>query len=384
MSTQSKLPDVGTTIFTVMSRLAQENNAVNLSQGFPDFDCSHELIDLVSKYMRKGLNQYSPMAGVKELREEIAEKSENLYGSVYHPEKEVTVTTGGSEAIFSVISAFINAKDEVIIFEPAFDLYRPVIELFGGIVKPVQLKAPDFQINWNEVKDLISSRTKMILLNNPNNPATYLLGQNDFQQLIQIVKDTEILVLSDEVYEHMVFDEEKFISVSQFPELRERSFVIASFGKLFHITGWKVGYCLAPEELTKEIRKVHQYNVFCVSTPVQHAIAEFLKNENEYLELNKFFQQKRDFFMNGLAGTPFQIIKPKGTYYLLADYSGISDLNDVEFSKFLTEKYKVATIPVSAFYKNSPNQKLVRFCFAKKEETMAKAIDNLQKLNDGI
>ena len=380
MNIHSKLPNVGTTIFTVMSKLAQENNAVNLSQGFPDFDCSPALIDLVTKYMKQGHNQYSPMAGVKELREEIARKSEELYGSVYLPENEVTITTGGSEAIFSIISAFIKEGDEVIIFEPAFDLYRPVIELFGGIVKASQLEAPAFQINWKEVKRLVSPKTKMILLNNPNNPATYLLGKNDFEELIQIVKDSEILVLSDEVYEHMVFDKEKFISVSQFRELKNRSFVVASFGKLFHITGWKVGYCLAPEELTKEMRKVHQYNVFCVSTPVQYAVAEFMKNKNEYLGLNQFFQQKRDFLMDGLSQTPFKIIKPKGTYYLLADYSGISDLNDVEFSQFLTKEYKVATIPVSAFYENPPEQKLLRLCFAKKEETLEMAIKKLWEI----
>jgi methionine aminotransferase len=380
MNFNSKLPKVGTTIFTVMSKLAQENNAVNLSQGFPDFDCSPELIDLVSKYMKSGHNQYSPMSGVKELREEIVKKSEKLYGSVYHPETEVTVTTGGSEAIFSIISAFINSGDEVIIFEPAFDLYRPVIELFGGKVKAVQLKAPEFKIDWNEVKNLISDKTKMILLNNPNNPATYLLKPSDFQSLIEIVKDTEILILSDEVYEHIVFDNQKFISVSQFPELKNRSFVVASFGKLFHITGWKTGYFLAPEELTKEVRKVHQYNVFCVSTPVQYAIAEFLKNENEYLNLPEFFQQKRDYFINGLESTSFELIKPQGTYYLLADYSRISDLDDVEFSKFLTEKFKVATVPLSAFYENPPGQKLLRICFAKKEETLEKAIEFLNKI----
>jgi len=364
-----------------MSQLAQENNAVNLSQGFPDFDCSPELIDLVSKYMKLGHNQYSPMSGVKELREEIVKKSEKLYGSVYHPDTEVTVTTGGSEAIFSIMAAFINSGDEVIIFEPAFDLYRPVIELFGGVVKAVQLKAPDFEIDWNEVRNLVSDKTKMILLNNPNNPATYILKPSDFQHLIEIVNNSEILILSDEVYEHMVFDNEKFISVSQFPELKSRSFVVASFGKLFHITGWKVGYFLAPEELTKEVRKVHQYNTFCVSTPVQYAIAEFLQDENEYLNLPAFFQQKRDFLINGLSQTPFQMIKPEGTYYLLADYSQISDWDDVEFSKFLTEKFKVATVPLSAFYENPPRQKLLRICFAKKEETLEKAIENLLHLS---
>lgn len=380
MNLNSKLPKVGTTIFTVMSQLAHQHNAVNLSQGFPDFDCSPELKNLVNHFMQKGLNQYAPMMGVKELREEIVQKSEELYGSVYHPEKEVTVTTGGSEAIFSIIAAFIGRGDEVIVFEPAFDLYRPVIELFGGTIQAVQLKPPGFKIDWNEVQNRVSSKTKMILMNNPNNPATSILTENDFKELTQIVKDTNMQVLSDEVYEHMVFDDEKFLSLSQFPELKQRSFVVASFGKLFHITGWKVGYCLAPEELTKEIRKVHQYNVFCVSTPVQYALAEFLKNKNEYLGLNKFFQEKRDFLMDGMKQTPFKTIKSQGTYYLLADYSAISDLNDVEFSKWLTEKFKVATIPVSAFYENPPKQKLIRLCFAKKEETLAKALLNLEKL----
>ncbi|MBA5628724.1 methionine aminotransferase [Moheibacter lacus] len=380
MNFLSKLPNVGTTIFTIMSKLAQENHAVNLSQGFPDFDPSPKLMDLVTIAMKSGHNQYATMSGVKELREEIAKKSEEIYGSIYHPESEVTVTTGGSEAIFSIISAFIHSGDEVILFEPAFDLYRPVIELFGGKVKAVQLKAPEFTIDWNEVKNLISPKTKMILLNNPNNPATYLLKPSDFQSLIKIVQDTEILVLSDEVYEHMVFDEEKFISVSQFPELKNRSFVVASFGKLFHITGWKVGYFLAPEELTREVRKVHQYNTFSVSTPFQFAIAEFLKNKSEYLHLPEFFQQKRDFLIEGLKSTPFEIIPPKGTYYLLADYSQISDLNDLEFSKYLTEKYKVATIPLSAFYEIPPQQKLLRICFAKKEETLEKAIELLNKI----
>lgn len=380
MEIASKLPKVGTTIFTVMSQLAQRHNSVNLSQGFPDFDCSPELVELVNSFMKKGFNQYSPMMGVKELREEIAQKTEDLYGSVYHPEKEVTVTAGGSEAIFSAIASVINPGDEVIVFEPAYDIYRPSIELFGGILKAVQLKSPDFQINWQEVRNLISDKTKMILLNNPNNPATYLLKPSDFQQLIEIVKDREILILSDEVYEHMVFDKEKFISVSQFPELKNRSFVVASFGKLFHITGWKVGYFLAPEELTREVRKVHQYNTFSVSTPFQFAIAEFLKNKSEYLHLPEFFQQKRDFLIEGLKSTPFEIIPPKGTYYLLADYSRISELSDFEFAKQLTEKYKVATIPLSAFYEIPPQQKLLRICFAKKEETLEKAIKFLNKI----
>lgn len=384
MNFQSKLPNVGTNIFTVMSRFAQEQQAVNLSQGFPDYDCSPELIRLVNEAMKKGLNQYSPMSGVKELREEIAKKYENLYGADYDSETEITITTGGSEAIFSAISAVLNRGDEVIVFEPAYDLYRPVIELFGGVVKEVVLKAPEFKIDWNEVRNLISDKTKLILINNPGNPSTVTLKEFDFEQLNEILKDSNILLLSDEVYEHIIFDEQKFLSAARFPELKERTFIVASFGKLFHITGWKTGYCLAPKWLTEELRKVHQFNVFCVNTPIQYALAEFLKNKNEYLNLPEFFQNKRDFLMEGLNVTPFKIIKPEGSYFLLADYSAISDLNDADFVMFLTEKFKVATIPVSAFYKNSPDQKLVRFCFAKKEETMEKALLNLSQLKYGL
>lgn len=384
MNFQSKLPNVGTNIFTVMSRFAQEQQAVNLSQGFPDYDCSPELIRLVNEAMKKGLNQYSPMSGVKELREEIAKKYENLYGADYDSETEITITAGGSEAIFSAISAVVNRGDEVIVFEPAYDLYRPVIELFGGVVKEITLKAPEFKIDWNEVRNLISDKTKLILINNPGNPSTVTLKEFDFEQLNEILKDSNILLLSDEVYEHIVFDGAEFLSAARFPELKERTFIVASFGKLFHITGWKTGYCLAPKWLTEELRKVHQFNVFCVNTPIQYSLAEFLKNKNEYLNLPEFFQNKRDFLMEGLNVTPFKIIKPEGSYFLLADYSAISDLNDADFVMFLTEKFKVATIPVSAFYKNSPDQKLVRFCFAKKEETMEKALLNLSKLKDGI
>lgn len=380
MVINSKLPQVGTTIFTVMSQLATENGAVNLSQGFPDFDCSPDLIQLVSESMKKGQNQYSPMQGVKELREEIVKKSERLYGSVYHADSEVTVTAGGSEAIFSAIAAVVSVGDEVIIFEPAYDLYRPSIELFGGIVKTVQLLAPDFAINWDKVKGLISERTKLIIINNPNNPATSILTEVDFAELIKIVQNTNILLLSDEVYEHIVFDGLKHRSVSQFPELKKRSFVTASFGKLYHITGWKIGYCLAPEILMKEFRKVHQFNVFCVNTPIQYALADFLKRTEEYEQLSEFFQEKRDFLMEGLSQTKLKAIKPQGTYFLLADYSALSNENDIEFAKQLTINQKVATIPVSVFYKNPPEQKLLRFCFAKKQETLEKAIEFLNKI----
>ncbi len=380
MNLKSKLPAQGTTIFTVMSSLANEHHAVNLSQGFPDFDCSQDLVNLVSDAMKKGLNQYSPMTGVKELREEISRKQFEIHGTEYNSETEVTVTAGGAEALFSAIAAVVHPGDEVIIFEPAYDLYRPAVELFGGIVKSVSLLGPDFQIDWDEVKALINSKTKLIILNNPNNPATSVLNENDFEKLTEIIRNTDILIISDEVYEHIVFDGLKHISISRYPELKERSFIVASFGKLYHITGWKVGYCLAPENLNREFRKVHQFNVFCVNTPVQYGLAEFMKRKDEYLNLSAFFQKKRDFFIDGMKETQFKILKPKGSYFLLADYSEISDLNEFEFSKWLTENHKVAVIPVSAFYENPPEQKLVRFCFAKKQETMERAIENLMKI----
>ncbi len=380
MKITSKLPHTGTTIFTVMSQLAQENNAVNLSQGFPNFDCSPELVRLVNEAMKKGQNQYAPMPGVKELREEIAKKWEELYGGVYHPDREVTVTAGGSEAIFSAIAAVVHAGDEVIIFEPAYDIYRPAVELFGGIVKSVVLKAPDFKINWEEVRKLITSKTKMIIINSPGNPSSRVWAESDYKELIRCVEDTDILILSDEVYEHIVFDGRHHWSAGQFPELKERSFIVASFGKLYHITGWKIGYLLAPEELMQEFRKVHQFNVFCVNTPIQYALAEFLKRKEEYLSLPSLFEPKRNLFADGLRHTPFKVLQTEGTYFMLADYSAISDLNEAEFSKWLTREHKVAVIPVSAFYENPPEQKLVRFCFAKTDETLEKALEKLSAI----
>lgn len=380
MKINSKLPKVGTNIFTIMSQLAQENNAVNLSQGAPDFDCSADLIDLVHQYMKKGRNQYAPMMGVYELREQISLKSENLYHSSYDVDSEITVTAGGSEAIFSALGAMINAGDEVILFDPSYDLYRPTIELFGGIPKTVQLMAPDFKIDWGKVRELITDKTRLILINNPNNPAGSILEKEDFEALSQIVKDTNILILSDEVYEHIVFDGKKHLSVSQFPELKKRSFITASFGKLYHITGWKVGYCMAPKELMSEFRKVHQFNTFSVNTPVQYALAEFMKRTEEYLILPEFFQKKRDFLMQGLKQTKFKAIKPQGTYFLTVDYSEVSDSNDLDFAKELTIQHKVTGVPISAFYEDAPDQKLLRFCFAKEESTMEKAIENLLKI----
>jgi methionine aminotransferase len=308
----SKLPQTGTTIFTVMSALAAETGAINLSQGFPDYDCPADLVELVAKAMRDGYNQYAPMAGLMSLREQIAIKNEKLYGANYNPDTEITVTAGGTQAIFTAISAVIHPNDEVIIFEPAYDSYAPAIRLMGGVVKSLELDPPDYQIPWNMVKRLISSKTRMIILNSPNNPTGTILSKNDIDELIAIVKGQDILILSDEVYEHLVYDGEQHHSMARYPELRERSFITVSFGKMFHTTGWKMGYCLAPANLMAEFRKIHQFLVFSVNSPMQAAIAEYLKDENVYNGLSAFFQQKRDHFRSGLAQTRFKLTGLQG------------------------------------------------------------------------
>ena len=379
MLIQSKLPNVGLTIFSQMSQLATEHQAINLSQGFPDFMPDEKLLKSIGSYAEKGFNQYSPLGGVQVLREKIAQKIEDSHQSIYHPDTEITVTAGATQAIFTTIAAFVQKGDEVIIFEPAYDCYEPSIELFGGIVKRFQMKAPDYEINWQDVKNLVTDKTKMIVLNNPNNPSATILKENDIQELINIVKGTNIIILSDEVYENIVFDGKKHLSVSSYPELKERSIITASFGKLFHITGWKVGYCAAPKELMSEYRKVHQFNIFCVNTPAQMAIAEFLENKEHYLYLNDFFQEKRDFLRKGLESTKFEILNCEGTYFQAVRYNQISDKNDFDFAKELTIKNKVATIPFSAFYKDKLDEKAIRLCFAKKKETLEKALENLLK-----
>src|ERR1700710_2740534 len=291
----SKLPQTGTTIFTIMSALAHEVGAINLSQGFPDYDCSPQLIELVNKAMQNGHNQYAPMPGVLALRERIAQKTEKLYGAVYNPDTEITITAGGTQAIFTAITAVVNPNDEVIIFEPAFDCYGPAIKLAGGIVKSLELEPPDYSIQWDMVKRLINNRTKMIILNSPHNPTATILRQSDIDELLAIVKNMDILILSDEVYEHLIYDGQPHLSMCRYPELQQRSFIIASFGKPFHATGWKIGYCMAPAAMTSEFRKVHQFLVFSVNAPIQYAIAEYLKDENHYLSLSGFFQEKRDY-----------------------------------------------------------------------------------------
>ncbi len=373
----SKLPHVGTTIFTVMSQLAARHGAINLSQGFPDYDCPPQLVSLVHQHMQAGQNQYAPMTGVQALREQISAKVAGLYGVDYHPDTEVTVTAGGTQALFTAIATIVRPGDEVIIFEPAYDSYAPSVAVFGGTVKAVSLRAPDFAIDWAEVQRLITEKTRLIIINTPNNPTSRVFSDADFRELIRLTQGTGIYLLSDEVYEHIVFDGQRHLSALQYPQLRERSFIVASFGKLYHITGWKVGYCLAPVPLTSEFRKVHQFNVFSVNTPVQYALADFLRDKDAYLQLGAFFQQKRDYLLSGLSGTPFQPLTCEGTYFLLADYAAISELKEADFCQELTIRYGVATIPVSAFYKKQTSQQVIRICFAKKQETLEAALEKL-------
>lgn len=380
ISTISKLPQVGTTIFTVMSALANELGAVNLSQGFPDYDTSPELIELVNQAMKNGHNQYAPMAGLMSLREQISHKTEKLYGAVYNPDTEITITAGGTQAIFTAITAVIHPNDEVIIFEPAFDCYAPAIKLVGGIVKSLELEPPDYRIRWDMVKRLINNRTKMIILNSPHNPTATILHQEDIEELSAIVKNQDILILSDEVYEHLIYDGKTHHSMARYPELQQRSFIVASFGKPFHATGWKVGYCMAPAALMQEFRKVHQFLVFSVNTPIQVAIAEYLKNEQTYLSLPEFFQQKRDYFRKGLENSRFEILPCSGSYFQSVRYSKITDEKDADFAIRLAKEIGVASIPVSAFYNKGTDHHVLRFCFAKRQETLDKAVDRLIKV----
>lgn len=374
---KSKLPHTGMSIFTQMSHLAAQHGAINLSQGFPDFDCSPRLIDLVERYMRAGHNQYAPMAGVATLRERIGAKVEVTTGVCYDPETEITVTAGATQALFTAMAALIRPGDEVILFEPAYDAYAPAVRLFGGVPKPVTLLAPDFAINWQTVAQLMNDKTRLIVINSPNNPTARVFSDTDYRELSRLLVDRDCYLLSDEVYEHVVFDGTRHCSAAQYPELRERAFVVASFGKCYHITGWKIGYCFAPRRLTEEFRKVHQFNVFSVNTPIQYALADFLDRPEEYLGLAAFFQAKRDLLLRGLAGTPFAPLPCQGTYFLLADYSAISDQPEQTFCQWLTQQHGVATIPVAAFYTDSINQRLIRICFAKREETLEKAIERL-------
>lgn len=380
MLLKSKLPDVGTTIFTVMSQLAAQYDAINLSQGFPDYDCSPELISLVNKYMKEGRNQYAPMAGLMSLRERITDKQELLHRSTYDPETEITITAGGTQAIFTALACVIQPGDEVIIFDPAYDCYAPTVTLLGGTVKSMELSPPDYKINWSNVQNLVSPRTRMIILNSPNNPTGMTLNEDDMKALISLTDKSDILILSDEVYEHLIYDGAEHLSVCRYPELKERSFISASFGKLLHTTGWKVGYCLAPDWLMSEFRKIHQFQIFSVNTPVQYAIADFLSEARNYLELSNFFQVKKNFFSNLLKDTRFDLLPCYGSYFQSVQYSRISDENDTDLARRLTIEFGVASIPVSAFYIKSTDHHVLRFCFAKKHETLEKAVVRLSKV----
>ncbi len=376
----SKLPNTGTTIFTVLSALANKVGAINLSQGFPDFDTSPILIDLVNKAMLSGKNQYAPMAGVLALREQIAIKTKKLYGSNYNPETEITVTAGGTQAIFTAIAALINQNDEVIIFEPAYDCYAPAIRLAGGIVKSLELEPPDYKIPWDMVKKLANSKTRMIILNSPHNPTATILQKQDIEELSALVRNQEILILSDEVYEHLIFDNQIHHSMASYPELQQKSIIVSSFGKTLHATGWKAGYCIGPEYLMNEFRKVHQFLVFSVNTPMQYAIAEYLKDENTYLGLSNFFQEKRDYFREGMTQTRFELLSSAGTYFQMATYQKITDESDYDFAIRLTKEKGVAAIPVSSFYSKGTDHHVLRFCFAKQKETLEKALEKLIKV----
>ena len=380
MKNDSKLPNVGTTIFTVMSALAAKHNAINLSQGFPDFEGDQRLIDLVCNAMNSGYNQYAPMAGSLELRTAISKKFELLYNTSYNPETEITVTAGATQAIFTAISAFIRPSDEVIIFRPAYDCYEPAIELNGGKTISVQLRAPFYKVNWNEVKQKINGQTKMVIINTPQNPSGTIFSKEDMLQLQTLLKGTDIILLSDEVYEHIIFDGEQHQSACLFPDLKTRSFVVASFGKTFHNTGWKMGYCCAPKDLMEEFRKVHQFNVFCVNHPMQKALSEYLQEPNHYLGLSEFYQQKRDLFLNLIRDSKFTFLPSKGTYFQVLDYSKITEEHDTDFARHLTIEKGLASIPMSVFYENDLNQKVLRFCFAKTDDTLKKASDILNQI----
>tara|TARA_B100001146_G_scaffold217634_1_gene222422 strand:- start:218 stop:1366 length:1149 start_codon:yes stop_codon:yes gene_type:complete len=372
-SIESKLPNLGITIFTKMSKLAQEHNAINLSQGFPDFPPDQKLLELVKQGLDENHNQYAPLAGLISLRKTLAEKLYKSYGSRYSAEEEITITAGATQAIFTAISAFIRQDDEVIVFKPAYDCYEPAIELYGGKPILVEMKAPTYKIDWQEVSAKITSKTKMIVINTPHNPSGTVLEQEDLVQLQQLVENTNILILSDEVYEHLIYDDKKHQSVARFPKLAERSLITYSFGKTFHVTGWKVGYCVAPEELMKEFRKVHQYNVFCVNHPMQWALNEYLQKPDHYLELSTFYQEKRDYFLQQIKNSRLELIPAQGTYFQTASYKNITTEKDTDFALRLIKEKGLATIPVSVFNKDQKDELMLRFCFAKKKETLAKA-----------
>lgn len=376
----SRLPDVGTTIFTIMSKMAADHRAINLSQGFPDFAIDEKLIGLVNQFMLEGQNQYAPMPGLPALRESIADIISQTYQRTVNAETEITVTAGGTQAIFSIISAFINPGDEVILFDPAYDSYDPAIRLSGGIPVQINLRYPDFSIDWDHVTSRITAKTKMIMINTPHNPSGAVLGEQDLKTLETLALKHNLIVLSDEVYERLIFDGIEHQSVLRYPALASQSLAVFSFGKTFHATGWKVGYVVGPEYLMKEMRKTHQFIVFSVNTPVQWALSKYLKNSANYLNLGNFYQKKRDFFLEQIKGSSWEILPCNGSYFQLLSYKNFSSKPDVEMAEELTKKFKVASIPVSVFYKDKTDNKLLRFCFAKKEETIEAAVKILRRI----
>ena len=380
MTLQSRLPSVGTTIFTVMSKLAADVGAINLSQGFPDYDCDPALVEAVVRHMRAGLNQYPPMQGVMALRQAIADKYVDAHGATYSPETEVTITSGATEAIFDAVAALVHRGDEVIVLEPCYDSYVPAIELNGGVPVFVPLRFPDYRIDWDAVADAITPRTRLLMINSPHNPTGSIITTADIDALIALVGRTSLFIVSDEVYEHIVFDGAQHESMARHPELAARSFVIGSFGKTYHVTGWKIGYAVAPAALTAEFRKVHQYVTFTTNTPIQHAIAEFLSARTGLAELPGFFQRKRDLFLQLMEGSRFRPLPCRGSYFQLTDYSEISALADAEFAIWMTQEHGVASIPTSPFLHRTTAPKVVRFCFAKKDETLEQAAERLRRV----
>lgn len=377
---QSRLPNVGTTIFTVMSALASEKGAVNLGQGFPDFDCDPRLVDAVSKAMHGGLNQYPSMLGVAELRQAVSDKVTSLYGHRYDPVSEITITAGATQAILTIILAIVNPGDEVIVLEPCYDSYVPSIELAGGKVVRVPLTPHSFRPDFDKISAALTPRTRALIINSPHNPSGMVWTREEMLKLQEILAPTEVLLISDEVYEHMVFDGRAHESAIRFPALAARSFIVSSFGKTYHVTGWKVGYVAAPAALTAEFRKVHQFNVFTVNTPVQYGLASYMADPRPYLDLPAFYSAKRDLFRQGLETTRFRMLPGEGTYFQCVDISSVSDLSEVEFCKWLTVEIGVAAIPLSVFYGDGFDQRVVRFCFAKRDETLRTALQRLSKL----
>lgn len=376
----SKLPNVGTTIFTVMSALAAEKNAVNLGQGFPDFNCDPKLIEAVSEAMKHGLNQYPPMIGVAPLRDAIANKILALHARQYSAASEITITAGATQAIITAILAVVHAGDEMIVLDPCYDSYVPNIELAGGVAVRVPLTPGTFRPDFDKIAAALTSRTRAIIINSPHNPSGTVWTENDMLRLQEILAPTNVLLISDEVYEHMVFDGQQHQSAARFPGLAARAFIVSSFGKTYHVTGWKVGYVAAPSALTSEFRKVHQFNVFTVNTPVQYGLASYMADPTPYLELPAFYQRKRDLFRAGLKRTRFKLLPGEGTYFQCVDISAVSDLGEADFCKWLTAEIGVAAIPLAAFYGSGFDQRVVRFCFAKKDETLNAALQRLQTL----